>query len=380
MARYGIILGVALGLVMAKVALASPSATLAVEIVGPSKVWCSGWTCGFDWEDNPCEYPPDYSRFTAESSYELSGDTLEELEGLHYEVMESWGWEIEPAKADWCGPDEPFIDIYCPGVGGTYNTISVTYTVTLSAWGIGRIASFQATDSMQYQVCDWFITQTVDRTTICAGAIDSDVHKTDITVDIFDGFDPVAGARVNLDPDYLNEYWPPPYYCSAAPSVTPKPAYTDCNGHADLVLTSGDGVRVVPFRLLVDLEHRGTTNVTFEAPTTTFATVDPETDEPLDYFLADGEAQLKVIVTETQGEMPVDGHALTWRFRFWDIEKDPDVDEPDYIGTGEAPYGSVSPVTGTTDAAGQHHTIYTSGTVDGWIEFEAIDGSVYEWH
>ncbi|HOK56834.1 MAG TPA: hypothetical protein PKV21_05025 [bacterium] len=131
--------------------------------------------------------------------------------------------------------------------------------------------------------------------------------------------------------------------------------------------------------------------------------LDPETEEPLDYLIADGESQALNKVKIQYNSTPLPNHTISWKFKFWkydtilitmdssaqiiynkslwDLEDEEwegvfnlsfEFADPDYEGTSDIQYGSITP-TSQTNQNGIATSIFTAGTEAGFIEIWVCD-------
>jgi len=304
--------------------------------------------------------------YVADGDYDLGE---EECPPEEITVTETYDWGFgggtcttEPADSESESCEFDYED------GGQYHTISVTYTVTVTYPDESSEEDF-ATDSIDVKVQRIEISVAADDSAICTGAVATAPHQTTITATVTNGFNEgVSGKSVSFSADHE--------YNLTGPSLSPNPVVSGGGGLAQTTLTSGDGV-VSGAVTATCGELNDETTVSFEAPTDEFSFVDPQTGEPLEWLPADGESHAKVIVHLTHEGSDVSGHSVTWIFRLWGEDKNPAQDDPDYEGTGQSPYGSISPIAGTTNAEGETYTIYTAGTTPGWIEFKVTEGKVF---
>ncbi len=136
--------------------------------------------------------------------------------------------------------------------------------------------------------------------------------------------------------------------------------------------------------------------------------LDPETEQPLEYLIADGESQAKNKVYLTFNNNPVSGREIEWLFRFWTIEQLNEVSQemcnkdfydldsqqqeyilsnisnfkaPKYVGSGPCEYGRITSFGkttpyGLTDENGQDTSIYRVGTIAGYVEIGVAENNI----
>jgi len=353
MALY-ITLVVTLGLLGLSSVYASAPEGVSVSISGPSEGWVN--------ED---------LSYSASGDYSLDSEIQEEVDEGEATVEEEYSWSYGPAELVGGDAQSPSITIrYAYEHGGAYHTVSVTYTVTVT-YKDGTSDGGSASDSIEVKVKRMTISVGSSKPAICAGGDPSGPHQATITATVTDGFDGIPGETVSFSADHD--------YNQKEPSFNPENQTTDENGEAQTTLTSGDGVVTGEVKATCGQQHDEET-VSFEEPEKEISFEDPITGEPVYWLYADGQSQCKVILSMTYGGVAVAGHDVAWTFKFWDAETDPSMDPeptPEYEGTGEPPYGWVSPTGGQTDQEGLADTIYTVGTVGGSIAFIATDNSVY---
>ncbi len=329
---------------------------VSVNITGPDEGWVT-----------------DNLEYDAHPSWTVDAETAAKISNNEAFVTASLMWNYYPATAvAGGGPSDPTATLSYANASAGWYSVSVAYLCSITYQGGGMDYGYAQSSKPVKIKRLMMMAAPVGGNAICVGAKDSAPHKITITASVIDGFGPVSGKTVHFNADsYAFAY--------QAPVVNPTSAATDQYGNASTVLTSGDGVT----NGAVQVTCEGLTSwatVNFEAPETIFDIVDPETNQPLQYFIADGESESKVRVHLTHGGANVPDHTLQWRTWFWlsDNQHMGDEAQADYqAGTGEAPYGSITPAEGATGADGIAFTVYTSSTVAGYVRFKAYDQSVY---
>jgi len=231
---------------------------------------------------------------------------------------------------------------------------SYTYTATLDAMSSSDTAV----------VTGYQLIVATDKTSICAGAVNSAPHQTTITATLteIDTGLPVAGKTVNFSP--IDSY---PEYPS---SLSATSGTTNASGQVEVTLTSSRKLyadtRVVAFSEGLSAESNA---VLMDAPNFT-ATIDP-TELP-----ADGVSTATLAIALTYGSDGVDLHEIAWRInRIWD-ELGTLVYSADPVYGSATGYGSLNPISGSTGGNGSAETTYTVGTLGGFIEFAVMDSSI----
>ena len=356
MNRQMLVVAVIFGMLLCGgVAWAGPPLNVSVTLEGPDE--------GF--ADEPLEY-------LASGGFDLDGPTQTEVTNGEATVEEEYAWSYAPASCDTApatGPEETFrfAPEYAPGE----YTITVTYTVTVRYKDGTSDQDFAVDDILvKIKTVEIAIDVADEDGHICAGGKQSARHQTLVTATVTNALgQPVVGKTVDFSADHA--------YVEVGPSFQPASPVTNDQGIATTMLTSGDGI----VGGQVEVECEGSTaqeTVYFDKPTATWSIVDPITEEPIEYLLANGETQCKVIVHLTHDGADVEGHHFEWYFKFWKGDRDRWTQEANYSGTAESPYGSIAPTEPTvTDEDGLTHSIYTIGTIGGWINFHIRMVDIY---
>jgi len=180
-------------------------------------------------------------------------------------------------------------------------------------------------------------------------------------------------------------------------TLSASSALTDENGEAMVTLTSSsyssnsDEDPPVDFKVMIEAKYKSITDTVeiqympSEGVLNIF--LDPNTETPLEYLIADGESQAKNKIHISYDGENIPEHTINWSFRFWTFDTlgedffdlTPEEQEsvlntasPDYEGTGTSPYGSITS-SSETNSSGIASSTYTAGTVAGIIEFVAAD-------
>lgn len=341
-----------MGVVLTVSSVLAAAPTVTVALIGPDDGW----------------YDDDLT-FSASGGFSLEGDTQQEVTDGEASVSDEYLWSYTPAAlVSGGGHSDSYVTVrYSEQQAGQTYTVSVTYTVTVT-YADDTSDSGSASASKDVFIKGAQLSVTSNKSTICTGGCDSPVHRAVITVALTgkDGLG-VAGKTVSLCATHD--------YNQIPPSFSQVSVVTGEDGKVETVLTSGDGIVAGDVRATCETLE-ASTRISFDAPAMEFEVVDPVTGLPLEVLIADGESQAKVILHETFEGADVPGHGVQWSFAFWAEQSDPDGD-PDYTGTAQEPYGSVAPTSTTTDSGGVAYTIYTVGTVGGWVEVWADDQNAF---
>ena len=229
--------------------------------------------------------------------------------------------------------------------------------------------------------------------TICAGGDDLEICKTElvdkITPDLEGKTIDFTIVENNLGESLDNG------------TLSASSALTDENGEAMVTLTSSsyssnsDEDPPVDFKVMVEAKYKSITDtveiqyIPSDGVLNIF--LDPNTETPLEYLIADGESQAKNKIHISYDGENIPEHAINWSFRFWTFdtlgenffdltseeqESVLNTASPDYEGTGASPYGSITS-SSETNSSGIDSSTYTAGTVAGIIEIGAIDTHIY---
>jgi len=345
MSRQMLVVAVLFGtLVCAGLGWARPPLNVSVTLVGPDE--------GFADQGLEC---------TATGGFDLDGPTQTEVTNGEATVEEEYAWSYAPASCDTApatGPAETF-RFALEDSPGEY-TITVTYTVTVR-YKDGTSDQDFAVDDILVKIKTVEIEIEVADEHICVGGKPAAPYQTTVTVTVKDAQgDGVQGKQVQFTATHE--------HVNIAPTFQPSNPTTDYQGIATAVLTSGDGA--VAGQVQATCEGSvAETSIYFDRPTVTWSIVDPDTGEPNEYLLADGESQCRVIVRLSYEGTGLEGHGLAWFFKFWRGDQNHLTDDPAYLGTEQAPFGSIAPTSTSTDDQGYSNSIYTIGTIGGWINF-----------
>lgn len=321
--------------------------------------------------DGPVEgwYDDDLT-YTANGTYGLDGDTQREVQDGSASVSDQYLWSYAPAQlVAGGGEDDTSATLrYSQQQAGTSYVVRVTYRVTIT-YKDNTFDTGCAAASRNVYIKSPQLSVTSSKSAICAGGKPSAPHQTTITASVTgkDGAG-VAGCQIAFSADHQ--------YNQTAPSFSPQQATTGADGKATTTLTSGDGVVDGKVKATWGTKE-DTAPVAFQEPYKELSFWDPQTGEPLDCLYADGQSRCKVVLAVMFDGVPVAAHDVDWTFAFWTADKNPCSDPSVYEGTGQAPYGTITPTTSTTDGQGQAYAIYTVGTVGGSIEFTATDANVF---
>ena len=192
-------------------------------------------------------------------------------------------------------------------------------------------------------------------------------------------------------------------------SLTANSAITDSSGKASVYLISSEDASNPDTQLyyyegvkcLYDGIEIDSVWVRYDPPEYDFEIfLDPETEEPLDYIIADGKSKVMNRLKITYNSTPIPNHTIKWKFRFWkyetldnaslnkygvhfdelSLQQQEDIlntTKPDFEGTDSPIYGSITQ-TSKTDSSGIAKSTYTVGTEPGFIEFWYEERSIKE--
>ena len=245
-----------------------------------------------------------------------------------------------------------------------------------------------------------------DHTSICAGGDDLNICKT--YVHVFTTPSGISGLPVSFSlVSKVTDNADGTIYTNVATSpgtVSPTSIITDAVGTETVIYISGTNASSDPDTgLLLDIGIKAiyegtdcdTRWIRLNPPQETLEIfLDPIKGRPLNELVA-SETQVLNTLTVTYNNVPIAGHSISWKFRFWTWKTlddaalteyglffdQLDIDQqeyifshygPDYEGTGPSDFGEIEP-NSTTDSSGIARAIYTIGVEGGYIEINAAD-------
>jgi len=274
--------------------------------------------------------------------------------------------------------------VYKDENGNTTIIDSITYTANLTVFAINLNS---------------------DKNVICAGGSttpDLDICKTKITASTTPT---LSGITVNFQiagNKGVDTIEGETYYNVGTQqgNLTASSGITDSSGEASVYLISSEDASSPETQLyyyeavecLYDGVEIESVWVRYDPPQYNLEIfLDPETEQPLEYLIADGESQAMNKLKVEYNTTPLPNHTINWKFRFWKYETVDNAAQnkygvhfeelsasqqeeifnttpPDYEGTDSSIYGTLTS-SSTTDTDGIATSIYTAGTEAGFIEF-----------